>query len=118
MNEIIGYELLGTLGYGARSTIYLVKDVGDNHIYALKRVVKHAASDQRFLDQAILEHEIAQRFDHPTLRRSYKLIRQRKFLRTSEIFVLMEYVDGSTMETYRIDDITLMCQRACRWPRG
>jgi serine/threonine-protein kinase len=100
LHEILGYEVLGTLGHGARSTIYAVKDK-DNNVFALKKVVKTSPSDQRFLDQAISEHGIAQKFNHPTLRKSFRLIRQRAIIRVSEIYVLMEMVDGVTMEQHK-----------------
>jgi len=111
-SEIQGYEVLATLGVGARSTIYAVKD-GKSQLYALKRVVKSGPSDQRFVDQAISEHEVAQKFDHPTLRKSIKLIRQRNFIRTSEILVLMEMVDGSTLEKHQPDTLADLCH-VCR----
>ncbi len=98
--DITGYDVIGTLGYGARSTIFAVKDK-QNNLYALKRVVKNSPADQRFLDQAIHEHEVCQKFNHPSLRKSYKLIRQRKFIRTTEVIVLMELVDGLTLEQLR-----------------
>ena len=79
-HEIIGYEVMATLGKGARSTIYAVKDK-KNNIFALKQVVKTGPEDQRFVDQAVLEHQIARKLNHPTLRQSFKLIRQRKVLR-------------------------------------
>ncbi|MEX0745522.1 MAG: serine/threonine-protein kinase [Phycisphaeraceae bacterium] len=99
-HEIAGYEVLATLGHGARSSIYSVRDKqGDP--FALKRVVKRSPSDQRFIDQAKLEHEISSKFDHPALRRSYRLIRQRQFIRVSEVLVLMELIDGETLEQYQ-----------------
>ncbi|GAB4110348.1 MAG: hypothetical protein Kow00105_19110 [Phycisphaeraceae bacterium] len=109
ISEIAGYEVLATLGVGARSTIYAVKD-SKNAVYALKRVVKSSPSDDRFLAQAILEHEVAQKFDHPTLRKSLKLIKQRSFIRTTEVLVLMEMVDGVTLEKYQAKDLAELCR--------
>lgn len=111
-SEIAGYEVLATLGVGARSTIYAVKD-GKSEVFALKRVVKSSPSDERFMAQAILEHEVAQKFDHPTLRKSIKLIRQRNFIRTSEVLVLMEMVDGYTLEKHQpatLGELCSICQ--------
>lgn len=105
-HEIGGYEVLSTLGFGARSTIYAVRDPKRGDIYALKRVVKNSPSEQRFLDQAIQEHEIARQFDHPALRKSIKLIKQREFIRVSEVLVLMELVDGKTLEHYQSDNLS------------
>src|SRR5512134_328521 len=104
LDEILGYEVLGTLGHGARSTIFAVKD-SNNHVYALKRVIKNGQADQRYIDQAVSEHEVAQKFDHPTLRKSFKLIRHRQLIRVSEVHVLMEMVDGLTMEQHKPKDL-------------
>ncbi|QDU34715.1 Serine/threonine-protein kinase PrkC [Poriferisphaera corsica] len=104
-HEILGFEVIATLGHGARSTIYAVRDKKSRQVYALKRVVRSGPSDQRFIDQAVSEHEVAARFDHPILRKSLKLYRQRSFLRTSEVYVLMEMVDGLTLEQYQSSGI-------------
>ncbi|MEM6551993.1 MAG: serine/threonine-protein kinase [Planctomycetota bacterium] len=106
--QIGGYDVLHTLGKGAGSTLFEVcNDAGEK--FCLKRVVKSGPSDQRFLDQAIHEHEIASSMDHPRLRRSFKLIRQRALIRTSEVLVLMELVDGKTLEAFQADDIEGFC---------
>ena len=113
LHEIAGYEIVATLGHGARSTIYHVRDRRRDQ-YALKRVVKSSPSDQRYLDQAILEHQIARRFDHPSLRKSHRLLKQRNFIRTSEVLVLMELVLGMTLEQHqpkRLADLVLTCRR-------
>lgn len=107
--DIMGYDVIGTLGYGARSTIFAVKDK-QNSLYALKRVVKNSAADQRFLDQAIHEHEVCEKFNHPSLRKSYKLIRQRKLIRTTEVVTLMEMVDGLTLEQLRPKRMLDICR--------
>lgn len=102
LDEIAGYEVLTVLGYGASSTIFAVRDPKDNHVYAVKRVIRRTPSDQRFIDQALTEHEVASRIDHPNCRKSFRVIRRRKVLRTSEILVLMELVDGETLEQRRL----------------
>ena len=107
--ENIGYEVVATLGEGARSTIFAVKDKR-GQLYALKHVVKEKAKDQRFLEQAILEHKVASQLNHPCLRRCYKMIRQRQLLRVVEVFVLMEMVDGVTLERQRPGDLVQLCQ--------
>ena len=114
--SIAGYEVISTLGYGARSIIYRVRD-GRGDSYALKRVVKASNADQRFVDQAVAEHEIARRFNHPSLRRSFKCFKNRTFLRVRDVVVLMEYVDGQTLEqTARpsIGDAIEVCRQAAK----
>lgn len=99
-NSIAGYEVIATLGYGARSVIFKVRDA-EQRLFALKRVTKSSPNDQRFIDQAIQEHQIASQFDHPTLRRSYRLIKHRSFVRTRGVIVVMELVEGQTLEQYQ-----------------
>jgi len=99
-HQFAGYEVLSTLGKGAASTIYAVRDP-DNSLYALKRVVRNGPEDQRFLDQAEQEHRVASKLDHPLLRKSFRLIKQRSLFRTSELLVVMELVDGRTLERFR-----------------
>ncbi len=96
-SDIHGFKVLATLGFGAHSSIFAVADEHDN-LFALKRVVRHSAEEQRFIDQAIVEHDIAKRFCHPHLRRSFKLIRKRRFIRTRQVIVLMELVDGRPLD--------------------
>lgn len=105
MQSFAGYRVLATLGRGASSTIYAVEDPKTRQVYALKRVVKRTPEDERFITQALREHEIAVQFNHPTLRRSYKTIRLRNWFRTSELLVLMEFVDGVTLEQHRPDNL-------------
>jgi serine/threonine protein kinase len=107
--DILGYDVVGTLGYGARSTIFVVKDK-ENKLMALKRVIKNTPADQRFLDQAVHEYEVCRRFNHPSLRKSYKLIRRRKLIRTTEVIVLMELVDGLTLEQLRPKRMMHICR--------
>jgi len=105
----MGYEVIATLGYGARSTIFAVKD-DKNNVYALKRVVRKTPTDERFIEQAILEHEVASKLDHPNLRRSYKLFRNRQLLRTNEVVVVMEMVDGQSLEHYEPETMIDLCR--------
>lgn len=65
---------------------------------ALKRVVRHATDDDRYLVQAQTDYEMSRKLDHPYLRKSFELRRIRRFFQTRELHILMEYVDGRTLE--------------------
>lgn len=107
--ELAGYHVVATLGRGARSTIYRVRN-GLGEDFVLKRVVKNSSKDQRFIDQALTEHEVASQLDHPHLRKSLKLFKQRQLIRVSEVLVLMELIEGHTLESQGMDDLPAFCR--------
>ncbi len=107
---LAGYRVRGTIGHGARSVIYRVEDPKTNEIFALKHVHRELAKDKRFMQQVRLEYEICNSLDHPSLRKSYRLIKERRILRVSDIFLLMEFVDGVTLEQMQIRDVSKFCQ--------
>lgn len=99
--EVIeGHRILSEIGRGAASIIYLAQDQKSKQIWALKHVQKKTDKDQRFLDQAEIECKVAQALDHPALRKIPRLIKKGKLLRTTELFLVMELVDGMSMERH------------------
>ncbi len=96
-----GYRVLSELGRGAASVIYLVQEPKTKQVWALKHVVRETAKDQRFLDQAETEYNIASALDHPRIRKITRLIKKKPSLvsmTTSELYLVMEMVDGSSLE--------------------
>ncbi len=98
-----GYRILSEIGRGAASAIYLVQEEKTKHIWALKHVEKADTKDQRFLDQAEIEYRIAQELDHPAIRKIPKMIKKGSLLKTRELFLVMELVDGMSMERHPPD---------------
>ncbi len=99
-HQIAGYDIVAKLGEGAHSSLYAVRD-SKGQVMVLKRVVKEGASQQRYLDQALAEHAVAKEVDHPRVRKTIKVIKQRSVIRVSEVLVLLEMVDGVTLEDYK-----------------
>lgn len=93
-----GYTVYERLGTGARSTIWLVVDQHNGRQLALKRVVRRATDDDRFINQAINDYEISCKLNHPCLRRSFELRRVRRLFQLKELHILMEYVEGRSLE--------------------
>ncbi len=93
-----GYTVYERLGTGARSTIWLVADQRNGRQFALKRVVRRATDDDRFINQAVNDYEISCKLDHPCLRRSFELRRVRRLFQLKELHILMEYVEGRSLE--------------------
>lgn len=93
-----GYEILAELGQGAASVVYLVQDPKTSQIWAMKQIVRDSAKDQRFLDQALAEYEVARQLDHPAIRKIYRCLKKKAMLQVKELYLLMELVDGTPMD--------------------
>jgi serine/threonine protein kinase len=93
------FQILGTLGQGANSTILHVRCSNDSKQYALKVVPIEGKEDQKFLDQAQHEFKIAQLLDHKNLIKIYALETPRDWLfRIRKVHLLIEYVNGLTLD--------------------
>ncbi len=94
------FQILGTLGQGAHSTILQVRCQSDSRQYALKVVPIEGKEDQKFYDQAEHEFRVAQMLDHPNLIKVYAFEPQRDWLfRVKKVHLLIEYVNGKTLDT-------------------
>lgn len=98
VRELFGYRILARLGAGAASTIYAVQDPRTKQVYALKHVVKGKSKDDRFLEQCEIEASIGAALDHPNIRRIERICRTRHLFRVTEVGVLMELVDATTLD--------------------
>jgi len=96
-----GYQVLQYLGSGARSTIWQIRQCQTGDLYALKRVVRRQHSDARFFQQAVNEHDVGIRLNHPVIRRIYQMRRIRQWLALREIHVFMELCAGQTVQENR-----------------
>lgn len=95
-----GFTILGRLGNGARSTIYLARDDEDGSIVALKRVVLDKPEDVRVFEQTENEYKIATKIDHPYVRKCFKLEKMKSMFRVREMLLSMELFEGQTLEQY------------------
>ncbi len=93
------FQVMGTLGTGAHSTILLIRRNEDSKHYALKVVKIDGPDEQKFLDQAKHEFEIANMLDHPNLLKFYALEKEKDWLfRVKKVHLLSEYVNGKTLD--------------------
>ncbi len=95
--DIDGYTKLSTLGHGAYSTIYLGRDKSRGEICAIKQVEITKPEQAKYIGHLEAEHAIAQRFDHPVLRKTYRVIYYRKWLKVQSAALIMEYADGKPL---------------------
>jgi serine/threonine protein kinase len=96
------FQILGTLGKGAHSTILHVRRSTDSRQYALKVVPLENKDDLKFLEQARHEFKVAQMLDHPGLLKIFALETPRSWLfRVLKVHLLLEYVNGKTLDTMK-----------------
>jgi serine/threonine protein kinase len=94
------FKVLGTLGAGAHSTIFHVRREIDSTQYALKIVKITGPADAKFIEQAEHEFRIARMLSHQNLIKIFALETQRDWLfRTRKLLLLLEYVNGRTLDT-------------------
>jgi len=98
---LAGYQVVRLLGRGAGSTLYEVRDPADGKSYALKRVVREGPLQDRFIDQILVEHKVSAEVHHPAIRRTYRVKRLRSLLKTREVYLVMEYIDGVPLSESR-----------------
>jgi len=96
--KIAGFNVLARIGEGARSTLYAVHDPKSRQVWALKHVLRNNDKDQRFIEQVEREYAIGSKLDHPALRCMHKLVKHRKLLRVDGVSLLMEFIDGSSLD--------------------
>src|SRR6516225_7697260 len=93
------YRVVKELGTGAGSTILLISDSKMGGQYALKVVKRQDAADDIYVAQATHEFEVAQKLNHPSLLKIYDCRVKRAWLKVVGVELLMEYVDGRTLDT-------------------
>ena len=97
-DTVEGYRIMSEIGRGAASIIYLVQEQKTKKVFALKHLQKNDAKDQRFLDQAEIEYRIADELDHEVIRKIPRMIKKGSLLSTKDLYLVMELVDGQSMD--------------------
>lgn len=100
------YRILHTLGRGARSRIIAAVDLRSGRHVAIKHVVRRGSEDDPFLQQVEVEYDVTHGLDHPYLRHSHQLIRVRTWLRVTELYLVMDFIEGLTLEEARPNRLT------------
>ena len=107
-DTVEGYRVISEIGRGAASVIYLVQDPKSKQIWALKHVVKNNPKEQRFLDQTETEYKIASQLDHESIRKIPRIIKKGSLLKTNELYLVMELVDGVSLHEEQPDDLATL----------
>ena len=107
-DTVEGYRVISEIGRGAASVIYLVQDPKSKQIWALKHVVKKNPKEQRFLDQTETEYKIASQLDHDSIRKIPRIIKKGSLLKTNELYLVMELVDGISLHEEQPADLATL----------
>ncbi|MGE3818219.1 MAG: serine/threonine protein kinase [Isosphaeraceae bacterium] len=109
------YRVVKPLGNGAGSTILEISDkTAGGKRYALKVVKRQDADDDVYIEQARTEYEVAQKLNHPAIARIYDLRQKRSWFRLSGVELLMEYVEGKTLDEIEAPDINQLLLMFCQ----
>ncbi len=84
-------------GTGAGSTIFKGVSTQDGKTYAIKVVKWTQPGDERFVKQAINEYKIASILDHRNIIQMYSCQKTRRFFKTVEFDIVMEYFGGKML---------------------
>ena len=98
-STIHGYRVIEPLGEGAASRLFVVSDPKTRELLALKHVTAPGPEERRFLAQAEREHAVCSQVTSSTVRRSRRIVRYRELLRTTEVAVILDFVDGEPLDS-------------------
>ena len=99
------YRVVRSLGTGAGSTILMIEDTKNGRRLALKVVKRHEPADDVYINQAIHEFDVARRLNHPGLLKIFDMRVKKGWFKTSGVELLMEYVQGDTLDELGVRDI-------------
>lgn len=100
--EIAGrYRLESRLGFGGMSTVHLAMDMRLERQVAVKLLAEHLADDPAFVSRFQREAQAAARLVHPNIVQVFDSGRDD---RTSQYFIVMEYIEGSSCAEILRDD--------------
>jgi serine/threonine protein kinase len=119
LDKIGKFQVMGTLGTGAHSTILHILRQADSRSYALKVVPIADKDELKYLEQARHEFEVAQLLDHPNLIKIYALETHSDWLfRVRKVQLLIEYVNGKTLDTFQRIPVPTLVQIFLRIASG
>ncbi len=97
-----GYEIVGELGRGAMGVVYRAHDKGIDRPVAIKVMRVEAGASTRenveLRQRLIREASLAGKISHPGIVTVYQLGEE-----AENIFIVMEYVEGSSLDTLLVD---------------
>ncbi len=96
--KIRGYRIIKKIGAGARSTIYKAIHEENGQQIALKRIIIEKPEDTRVVEQVENEFRVAQRINHPYVRKCYDIRKNRRLFKLKQLLLEMEMFEGQSLE--------------------
>jgi serine/threonine protein kinase len=118
-DKIGKFQVIGTLGTGAHSTILHIRRNADSKFYALKVVPIADKDELKYLEQARHEFQVGQLLNHPNLIKIYRFETVTDWLfRVRKVQLLIEYVNGQTLDKFQRIPIPVLAQIFARVAAG
>ena len=89
------YRLLELIGQGGMSSVYKALDTRSQRAVAIKLMHSHLADQPDFQRRFVEEGRAIAALDHPHILKVYEVA-----LRESQLFLVMEYIEGGTLRHY------------------
>lgn len=121
--RLMGYQITRILGKGSGSgsVVYEALDENDRR-FALKHLVRSSPKIDLYIEQADVELQYGQRFDHPGIRKVIQVMKSKSLARglgdmvnsralfvTAEVGLLMEYVEGEILGAHSTHNLSRVC---------
>lgn len=108
MQQLLGnkYEVLKQLGQGGMGEVFLVQDIHLNRPAAAKRIRRNRQGSEEFKR----EMELLKELEHPLLPAVYDFFKEQEWF-----YLIMEYVEGITLEQYLKKNKTVDAEQAVIW---
>src|SRR5262245_14280525 len=90
------YKLLGLLGTGGMSSVYLAEQIKMKRLVAIKHLPPKRVNDSSYLARFYREAQAAARLDHKNIVRAIDVDHEKE---KDNHFLIMEYVDGRDLQT-------------------
>lgn len=92
------YKLLGHLGTGGMSSVYLAEHSKMQRLVAIKHLPPNRVNDSSYLERFYLEARAAAKLDHKNIVRAYDIDHDQDNGKNNH-FLIMEYVEGRDLQS-------------------
>lgn len=104
IGERVGdYEVVGVLGIGGMGEVYKVRNVISDRMEAMKVLLPSMSGDPELASRFLREIKTQATLDHPNIARLHTA-----FQSGDQLFMIMEFVDGSSIEKLMTQDTLLL----------